>query len=59
MHVTSYGDLRAFKTLDGSEIREWAGSVSAQGLQRGAIDAVPAVCMRARLQRRGHLPDRV
>ena len=28
MHVMSYADLGAFVTLDGSEIREWAGAVS-------------------------------
>ncbi len=26
MHVSSYGRLPAFTTLDGSEIREWAGA---------------------------------
>lgn len=28
MHVRSYGELEPFVSLDGSEIREWAGRVS-------------------------------
>jgi mannose-6-phosphate isomerase-like protein (cupin superfamily) len=39
MHVTSYDDLDAFTTLDGSEIREWAGAVSAPARNQSLAEA--------------------
>jgi mannose-6-phosphate isomerase-like protein (cupin superfamily) len=43
MHVSSYAELPAFATLDGSEIREWAGPVSAPARNQSLAEAtVPA-----------------
>lgn len=39
MHLTSYADIRAFTTLDGSEIREWAGPVSAPAVNQSMAEA--------------------
>jgi hypothetical protein len=33
MHVRSYAQITPFRTLDGSEIREWAGRVHNIGLE--------------------------
>ena len=43
MHVRSYAELEPFVTLDGSEIREWAGRVSAPARNQSLAEAtVPA-----------------
>jgi mannose-6-phosphate isomerase-like protein (cupin superfamily) len=39
MDVTSYADITAFTTLDGSEIREWAGPVSAPAVNQSLAEA--------------------
>jgi mannose-6-phosphate isomerase-like protein (cupin superfamily) len=39
MHVRSYGQIEPFVTLDGSEIREWAGRVSAPALNQSLAEA--------------------
>jgi mannose-6-phosphate isomerase-like protein (cupin superfamily) len=39
IHVRSYGELEAFLTLDGSEIREWAGRVSAPAEKQSLAEA--------------------
>lgn len=39
MYVTAYGDLGAFVTLDGSEIREWAGPVSMPACNQSLAEA--------------------
>lgn len=39
MHVTSYARIEAFTTLDGSEIREWAGPVSAPARNQSLAEA--------------------
>ena len=39
MHVRSYAQLEAFVTLDGSEIREWAGPVSAPARNQSLAEA--------------------
>jgi mannose-6-phosphate isomerase-like protein (cupin superfamily) len=39
MEVTSYSDIEAFTTLDGSEIREWAGAVSAPAKNQSLAEA--------------------
>ncbi|MCW2966814.1 MAG: Cupin 2 conserved barrel domain protein [Solirubrobacteraceae bacterium] len=39
MHVTSYADIEPFTTLDGSEIREWAGPVSAPAANQSLAEA--------------------
>jgi mannose-6-phosphate isomerase-like protein (cupin superfamily) len=39
MHVRSYEQLEAFTTLDGSEIREWAGPVSAPARNQSLAEA--------------------
>jgi mannose-6-phosphate isomerase-like protein (cupin superfamily) len=39
MEVRSYGELQAFTTLDGSEIREWAGPVSAPARNQSLAEA--------------------
>jgi mannose-6-phosphate isomerase-like protein (cupin superfamily) len=39
MHVRSYADIEPFKTLDGSEIREWAGRVSAPAQNQSLAEA--------------------
>jgi len=43
MHVRSYGELEPFVTLDGSEIREWAGRVSAPAQQQSLAEATVPV----------------
>jgi mannose-6-phosphate isomerase-like protein (cupin superfamily) len=42
VHVTSYSRIRAFTTLDGSEIREWAGRVSAPARNQSLAEAIVA-----------------
>jgi mannose-6-phosphate isomerase-like protein (cupin superfamily) len=39
MHVRSYDELEPFITLDGSEIREWAGRVSAPAQNQSLAEA--------------------
>src|SRR5438270_4395303 len=39
MHVTSYAAIEPFTTLDGSEIREWAGAVSAPARNQSLAEA--------------------
>jgi mannose-6-phosphate isomerase-like protein (cupin superfamily) len=39
MHVRSYAQLEPFLTLDGSEIREWAGPVSAPAQNQSLAEA--------------------
>ena len=39
MHVTAYADIDAFITKDGSEIREWAGPVSAPAVNQSLAEA--------------------
>jgi mannose-6-phosphate isomerase-like protein (cupin superfamily) len=39
VHVTSYGAIAPFQTLDGSEIREWAGRVSAPARNQSLAEA--------------------
>jgi mannose-6-phosphate isomerase-like protein (cupin superfamily) len=39
MHVSSYEEIEAFLTLDGSEIREWAGRVSAPARNQSLAEA--------------------
>src|SRR6478735_1135969 len=39
VHVRSYAQLEAFATLDGSEIREWAGPVSAPARNQSLAEA--------------------
>jgi mannose-6-phosphate isomerase-like protein (cupin superfamily) len=39
MHVRSYAQIEAFTTLDGSEIREWAGRVSAPAQNQSLAEA--------------------
>jgi mannose-6-phosphate isomerase-like protein (cupin superfamily) len=43
VHVSSYGGLPAFTTLDGSEIREWAGLVSAPAQNLSLAEATVPV----------------
>jgi mannose-6-phosphate isomerase-like protein (cupin superfamily) len=43
MHVRSYAQLEAFTTLDGSEIREWAGRVSAPARNQSLAEATVPV----------------
>src|SRR5271154_1501620 len=43
MHVRSYAQLEAFTTLDGSEIREWAGPVSAPARNQSLAEATVPV----------------
>jgi mannose-6-phosphate isomerase-like protein (cupin superfamily) len=40
MHVRSYAELEPFVTLDGSEIREWAGRVSAPAQNQSLAEAI-------------------
>jgi mannose-6-phosphate isomerase-like protein (cupin superfamily) len=40
MHVRSYAELEPFITLDGSEIREWAGRVSAPAQNQSLAEAI-------------------
>jgi mannose-6-phosphate isomerase-like protein (cupin superfamily) len=43
MHLTSYGAIEPFVTKDGSEIREWAGAVSAPARNQSLAEAtIPA-----------------
>jgi mannose-6-phosphate isomerase-like protein (cupin superfamily) len=39
VHVTSYQRIEPFTTLDGSEIREWAGAVSAPARKQSLAEA--------------------
>jgi mannose-6-phosphate isomerase-like protein (cupin superfamily) len=39
MHVRSYADIRPFTTLDGSQIREWAGRVSEPAQNQSLAEA--------------------
>jgi mannose-6-phosphate isomerase-like protein (cupin superfamily) len=39
MHVRSYAHIQPFVTLDGSEIREWAGPVSAPAQNQSLAEA--------------------
>jgi mannose-6-phosphate isomerase-like protein (cupin superfamily) len=39
MHLTSYAEIEPFTTLDGSEIREWAGPVSAPARNQSLAEA--------------------
>jgi mannose-6-phosphate isomerase-like protein (cupin superfamily) len=39
MHVRSYAQIEPFVTLDGSEIREWAGAVSAPAQNQSLAEA--------------------
>jgi mannose-6-phosphate isomerase-like protein (cupin superfamily) len=39
MHVNSYAEIEPFITLDGSEIREWAGPVSAPARNQSLAEA--------------------
>jgi len=39
MEVRSYGELQAFTTLDGSEIREWAGKLGAPARNQSLAEA--------------------
>lgn len=39
MEVRSYGQIEPFQTLDGSEIREWAGPVSAPARNQSLAEA--------------------
>src|SRR5262249_27332145 len=42
MHVRSYAELEPFVSLDGSEIREWAGRVSAPARNQSLAEAIVA-----------------
>jgi mannose-6-phosphate isomerase-like protein (cupin superfamily) len=42
MHMRSYGELQPFIALDGSEIREWAGRVSAPAQNQSLAEAIIA-----------------
>jgi mannose-6-phosphate isomerase-like protein (cupin superfamily) len=43
VHVRSYADLGEFLTLDGSEIREWAGAMSMPARNQSLAEATIAV----------------
>ena len=43
MHVRSYAELEQFVSLDGSEIREWAGRVSAPARNQSLAEATVPV----------------
>lgn len=43
MHVSSYAQIEPFVTLDGSEIREWAGRVSAPAEKQSLAEATVPV----------------
>ena len=43
MHVRSYEQMEPFVTLDGSEIREWAGPVSAPAKNQSLAEATVPV----------------
>jgi mannose-6-phosphate isomerase-like protein (cupin superfamily) len=40
MHVRAYAELQPFTSLDGSEIREWAGRVSAPAQNQSLAEAI-------------------
>jgi mannose-6-phosphate isomerase-like protein (cupin superfamily) len=40
MHVRSYRELKPFVSLDGSEIREWAGRISAPAQNQSLAEAI-------------------
>jgi mannose-6-phosphate isomerase-like protein (cupin superfamily) len=40
VHVRSYAQLEPFESLDGSEIREWAGRVSAPAQNQSLAEAI-------------------
>jgi len=42
VHVTSYASIEPFTTLDGSQIREWAGVVSAPARNQSLAEATIA-----------------
>lgn len=39
MHVRSYDDIEPFQTLDGSQIREWAGKVALPACNQSLAEA--------------------
>jgi mannose-6-phosphate isomerase-like protein (cupin superfamily) len=39
MHIRSYHEIEPFTTLDGSQIREWAGAVSAPAQNQSLAEA--------------------
>jgi hypothetical protein len=43
MHVSSYAQIEPFVTLDGSEIREWAGPLSAPAQNQSLAEATVPV----------------
>jgi mannose-6-phosphate isomerase-like protein (cupin superfamily) len=43
MDVRSYQDIQPFVTLDGSQIREWAGRLSAPAQKQSLAEATVAV----------------
>ncbi len=43
MDVRSYGEIEAFQTLDGSQIREWAGRVSLPARNQSLAEATVPV----------------
>lgn len=43
MHVTSYAQIDPFVTMDGSQIREWAGRVSAPAQNQSLAEATVPV----------------
>jgi mannose-6-phosphate isomerase-like protein (cupin superfamily) len=43
VHVRTYDELEPFITLDGSEIREWAGRVSAPAVNQSLAEAIVPV----------------
>jgi mannose-6-phosphate isomerase-like protein (cupin superfamily) len=43
MHVRSYDELEPFTTLDGSQIREWAGRISAPAQNQSLAEATVPV----------------
>ncbi len=40
VHVRSYSEIEPFRTLDGSEIREWAGRVSLPAREQSLAEAM-------------------
>ncbi|HXM87670.1 MAG TPA: cupin domain-containing protein [Solirubrobacteraceae bacterium] len=43
MHVVSYAEIEPFQTLDGSQIREWAGKVAMPACNQSLAEATIAV----------------
>ncbi len=43
MDLTSYYDFEPFETKDGSQIREWAGAVSAPAVNESLAEATIAI----------------